>query len=54
VRTLEAKRAILITNSSVTPKIKKFAEENNISIIDNVQSEEDIVNRLQGMIIIKK
>jgi len=54
MRTLEAKRAILITNSSVTPKIKKSAEENNISIIDNVQSEEDIVNRLQGMIITKK
>jgi ABC-type multidrug transport system fused ATPase/permease subunit len=54
MRTLEAKRAILITNSSLTPKIKKFAEENNISLIDNVQSEEDIVNRLKGMIITKK
>ena len=54
MRTLEAKRAILITNSSLTPKIKKFAEENNISLIDNVQSEEDIVNSLKGMIITKK
>ena len=54
MRILEAKKAILITNSLVTPKIKKFAEENNISIIDTVGSEEDIVNGLKGMNIAKR
>lgn len=54
MRTLEAKKAILITNSSVSQKIKKFAEENNISLVDNVYSEEDIVNRFKEIIIRKK
>lgn len=54
MRILKARKAILITNSSVTSKVKKFAEENNISLIDNVQSEEDIVNRLKEVNIIKK
>ena len=47
MRILQAKRAILITNSSVTSKINKLAAQNNIYLIDNVQSEEDIVKGLK-------
>ena len=54
MKKLGAKRAILITNSSTTPRIRKFAEENKISLIDNVRSEEDIVNILKEMNIAKK
>lgn len=54
MKELGAKRAILITNSSTTPRIRKFAEENKISLIDNVRSEEDIVNILKEMNIAKK
>ena len=47
MKMLTAEKAILITNSSVHPKMRKFAEENNIIFIDNVKSEAEIINRLK-------
>jgi len=44
-------KAILITNSSVNPKVRKFTDENNIYLIDKVQSEEDIVNKFKIFIL---
>ena len=41
-------KVMLITNSSAPQKVKKFATENNIILIDNVQSEEDIVNKIKN------
>jgi len=41
-------KAILITNSSVNQNVRKFAIQNNINIIDKVQSEEDIVNKIKN------
>ena len=50
---LGAKRAILITNSSVAERVRKSADAKNIIIIDNVNFEEDIINRLKEINIIE-
>ena len=50
---LGAKRAILITNSSVAKKVRKSADAKNIIIIDDVNSEEDMINRLKEINIIE-
>ena len=50
VTKLNTKKAILITNSSTTLKIQKLAEENSITLIDEVQSEEDIIKKLKPII----
>ena len=49
---LGAERAILITNSSVTERVRKSADAKNIIIVDNVNSEEDIINSLKEINII--
>jgi|GEM_PF-3851129 len=49
-----AKKAILITNSSVTEKVRKSANAKNIVVVDNVYSEEDIINRFKEMNIIEE
>ena len=50
---LGAKRAILITNSSVAERVRKSADAKNIIIIDDVNSEEDMINRLKEINIIE-
>jgi hypothetical protein len=50
---LGAKRAIVITNSSVAERIRKSADAKNIIIIDDVNSEEDMINRLKEINIIE-
>ena len=50
---LGAKKAILITNSSVAKIVRKSADAKNIIIIDDINSEEDIINRLKQINIIE-
>lgn len=47
METLKAEKAILITNSSVNLQIRKYVEENNIILFDNVKSEAEIIHRLK-------
>ena len=48
-----AKRAILITNSSVTERVRKSADAKNIIIFDNVNYEEDIINKFKEINLIE-
>lgn len=50
---LGAERALLITNSSVTERARKSADAKNIIIVDNVNSEEDLINSLKEINIIE-
>lgn len=47
MKTLKAKRAIIITNSSAHPKARKYAERDNIIFIDDVKSEAEIIAQLE-------
>lgn len=51
---MEAKKALIITNSYANNSVKKFCTENNIYLIENAQSEEDIINKLKQMNLTKK
>lgn len=46
---LNVEKAILITNTSINQKIRKLAEEKNIRLIDKVESEEDIINKIKSL-----
>ena len=50
----EAKKALIITSSYANNSVKKFCTENNIHLIENAQSEEDIINKLKQMNLTKK
>ena len=45
---LNVEKAILITNASINQKIRKLAEEKNIRLIDKVDSEEDVINKIRS------